>query len=114
MRRASSSSPGKRGNHRQARRIFRTEGWSLRPFLSQISGVFPNVNTSFQGVVDVIGGKPPAGFLADSIVQTDLMSLNPGKLILELPGASRDYGVTTVIVTIPSDMNCPARTVQVP
>ena len=87
---------------------------ALRPYLSQISGVFPNVNASFQGVVDVIGGAPPPGFPPNSNVQTDLMSLNPGNLILELPGAPKDYGVTAVTLTIPAALNCPTGTTQVP
>jgi hypothetical protein len=77
----------------------------LRPYLSQISGVFSNVNASFNGIVDVIGaktGQVPAGFPPDSNVQQDLMTLNPGMLILELPGATKDYGVTAVTLTIPS------------
>jgi RHS repeat-associated protein len=84
---------------------------ALRPFINQISGVFPNVNASFQGLVDIVGGTPPPGF---TIVQTGLMTLNPGKLIVELPGASQDYGVTAVTLTVPSGVGCPAGTVQVP
>jgi hypothetical protein len=86
----------------------------LRPYLNQISGVFPSVNYSFQGVVDVMGGAPPPGFPANSNVQTDMMQLNPGKLILELPGAPRDFGTTAVTITAPSAVGCPAGTVQVP
>lgn len=81
---------------------------ALRPYLSQISGVFPNVNASFQGAVDVIGSTTVPN------VQAFLMSKNPGDLILELPGASQDYGVTAATLTIPSAMNCPAGTTQVP
>jgi hypothetical protein len=87
---------------------------TLRPYLNQISGVFPNVNASFQGVVDVIGGAPPPGFPANSNVRTDLITLNPGKLILELPAASQDYGTTAVTLTIPAALKCPAGTTQVP
>lgn len=86
----------------------------LRPYLNQISGVFPSVNYSFTGIVDVMGGAPPPGFPANSNVQTDLMQLNPGKLILELPGAPRDFGTTAVTITAPSAVGCPAGTVQVP
>jgi hypothetical protein len=86
----------------------------LRPFLNQISGVFPNVNYSFTGIVDVMGGAPPPGFPPGSNVQTDLMQLNPGKLILELPGAPQDFGTTAVTITAPSAVGCPAGTVQVP
>jgi len=86
----------------------------MRPFINQISGVFPNVNYSFTGIVDVMGGAPPPGFPANSNVQTDLMQLNPGKLILELPGAPQDFGTTAVTITAPSAVGCPAGTVQVP
>lgn len=85
----------------------------LRPYIGQISGAFPNVNYSFQGVVDIIGGGPPPGFPANSNVQTDLMQLNPGKLILELPGAPQDFKTTGVTITAPSAVGCPAGTVQV-
>jgi hypothetical protein len=84
---------------------------ALRPYIGQISGVFPNANASFQGVVDIVGGTPPPGFTS---VQTGLMTLNPGKLIIELPGASQDNGVTAVTLTVPSAVGCPAGTVQVP
>ncbi len=86
----------------------------LRPYLNQISGVFPSVNYSFTGIVDVMGGAPPTGFPANSNVQTDLMQLNPGKLILELPGAPQDFETTAVTITAPSAVGCPAGTVQVP
>lgn len=68
----------------------------LRPYLNQISGVLPNVYYSFTGIVDVIGGEPPPGFPARPNVQTDLSQLNPGKLILLLPGAPQDFGTTAV------------------
>ena len=84
---------------------------ALRPFINQISGVFPNVNASFQGVVDIVGGTPPPGY---TNVQTGLMALYPGNLIVELPGASQDYGVTAVTLTVPNGVGCPAGTVQVP
>jgi hypothetical protein len=87
---------------------------ALRPYLNQISGVFPNVNASFQGVVDVIGGAPPPGFPANSNVRSDLMTEYHGDLILELPGATRDYGVTPVTLTVPSGFPCPFGTTQVP
>jgi len=83
----------------------------LRPFLSDISGVFPNVNASFVGVVDIVGGTPPPGF---TNVQTALMTLYPGQLIIELPGAPKDYGVTAVIIAVPTVVGCPKGTVQVP
>jgi hypothetical protein len=87
---------------------------ALRPHLTQIRGIFPSVNYSFTGVVDVMGGAPPAGFPPGSNVQTDLMQLNPGRVILELPGAPQDFGTTGVTITAPSAVGCPAGTVQVP
>lgn len=81
---------------------------ALRPFINQVSGVFPEVNTSFQGLVDTIGSTTIPH------VQTYLMNKFPGDLIIELPGATQDYGVTAVTVTAPSALGCPAGTVQVP
>ena len=83
---------------------------ALRPFINQISGVFPNLNASFQGVAEIVGGTPPRGY---TNVQTGLMALYPGNLIVELPGASQDYGVTPVTLTVPNGVGCPAGTVQV-
>ena len=80
----------------------------LRPYLNQISGTFPN--SSFTGVVDIIGGPPPQGFAPNSNVQTDLIQLNRGKLILELPGAPKDLGVVNVTLTVPSALGCPSGT----
>jgi hypothetical protein len=87
---------------------------ALRPYLSQISGVFPGVNVAFSGIVDVVGGAPPAGFPADSNVCDDLMDLYPGQLIIELPGAKADYGSTSVTLTIPDVLKCPQGTTKVP
>ena len=81
---------------------------ALRPFINQVSGVFPNVNVSFQGLVDTIGSTTIPN------VQSYLMNKFPGDLIVELPGATQDYGVTAVTVTAPSALGCPAGTVQVP
>jgi RHS repeat-associated protein len=89
---------------------------ALRPYINQISGefrqsvVFLNPTVSFQGVVDIVGGTPPSGY---TNVQTGLMALNPGKLIIELPGASQDYGVMAVTLTVPTAVGCPTGTVQV-
>lgn len=41
------------------------------------------------------------------------MILNPGKLILELPGG-QDLNVMAVTLTIPAAMSCPAGTTRVP
>lgn len=85
---------------------------ALRPYLSQVSGVFPLVGASFQGIVDVWAqtGQVPAGFPPDSNVQQDLMQLYPGQLIIELPGAPKDYGSTQVQITVPVALGCPQDT----
>jgi RHS repeat-associated protein len=86
-------------------------GTALRPYLDQISGQFPSVGASFQGIVETIGGRQlPRGFPPGTNVQDALMQLNPGKLILELPGASKDYGVTGVTLNVPSAVGCPTGT----
>jgi RHS repeat-associated protein len=81
---------------------------ALRPYINQISGRFPQVRISFRGLVDTIGSTDIPN------VQSYLMNKNPEKLIIELPGASQDYGVTNVTVIVPSALACPAGTVQVP
>jgi hypothetical protein len=81
---------------------------ALRPFIGQISGVFPNAGVSFQGVVDTIGST------AIPNVQSFLMNKNPGQFIAELPGATRDYGSTAVTLTLPNGVNCPTGTALVP
>ena len=86
---------------------------SLRPFLSQITGAFPLINAGFEGVSDIIGGAPPTGFRPNSNVQADLMMLYPGHLILELPGARHDYGITTVVLRIPTTLSCPVGTKEI-
>jgi RHS repeat-associated protein len=80
----------------------------LRPNLGQISGTFPG--GSFTGVVDTIGGASPQPGVP---VQDALMNLNPGRLIIELPGATEDQGVQDVTLTIPATMACPAGTTEV-
>jgi hypothetical protein len=85
----------------------------LRPFLSQITGTFPLINAGFQGASDIIGGAPPTGFRPNSNVQADLMMLYRDHLILELPGAPYDYGITTVVLTIPTSLSCPVGTTEI-
>jgi hypothetical protein len=86
---------------------------SLRPFLSQITGTLPLVNAGFRGVSDIIGGAPPAGFHASSNVREDLMMLYRDLLILELPGAPHDFGVTSVDLKIPPSLSCPVGTAEI-
>jgi hypothetical protein len=86
---------------------------SLRPFLSQITGTFPLIRAGFRGVSDIIGGAPPAGFRANSNVQKDLMMLYRDHLILELPGAPNDFGITLVVLKIPTSLSCPVGTAEI-
>lgn len=81
---------------------------ALRPYLSQIGGTLPAYGVSFQGVVDTIGSTTVPN------VQGFLMNKYPGQLILELPGASQDYGVTGVQLTMPGAMSCPRGTTGSP
>jgi hypothetical protein len=81
---------------------------ALRPYLGQISGTLPAYGVSFQGVVDTIGSTTVPN------VQSFLMNTYPGQLILELPGASQDYGTTGVQLSIPGAMSCPAGTTGSP
>jgi RHS repeat-associated protein len=80
---------------------------ALRPLISQISGLFPNANAAFQGIVDIVGSS------AIRNVQRFLMNQYPGQLIIELPGTSQDYGTTAVIMAIPNTMGCPIGTTKV-
>jgi hypothetical protein len=81
---------------------------ALRPYLNQISGVFPKVGASFQGIVDVVGGTPPPGFPPHSDTGQDLIKLNPpGTVIIELPGAPKDYGTAPGTITMPNGAKCP-------
>jgi RHS repeat-associated protein len=84
----------------------------LRPNRDKISGIFTDSSGKqvgkFSGITDVIGGKPPKG--AKGNVRDELKKLNPGKLIVELPGADKDLGTVHVTLTVPDDMNCPEGT----
>ena len=81
---------------------------ALRPYLNEISGFFPDVNVSFKGVVDVVGGQSPCP--NDANVRSCLMSMYPDTLIIELPGAAKDYGSTNVVLTLPIEVDCPKNT----
>ena len=85
---------------------------ALRPYIGQISGVFPGTGATFQGVSDIIGGAPDPNF-PNMPVQQGLMANYPGDLIIELPGGN-DLGVTAVTLTLPTAIGCPAGTVMVP
>jgi len=79
---------------------------ALRPYLNQINGDFPDVDVSFQGIVDTVGSTDVPD------VQNFLMNRYPGDLIIELPGASKDNGVSQGAVTVPSGMSCPVGTIK--
>lgn len=63
---------------------------------------------TFNGISDVNGGTSP---VAGMNVRDALMHLYPGDLILELVNG-RDQGVTTIILTLPIGVPCPAGTID--
>ncbi len=79
----------------------------LRPNLGDISGQFQGAGgqaVTFDGVSDVIGGKSPVPGMN---VRDALQQRYPGDLIIELPGAPKDYGTMTGSVRVPAGMICP-------
>jgi hypothetical protein len=68
---------------------------ALPPYIGVISGTVPKVGASFRGFADV---------------QTGLMALNPGLLIIEQPGAPVDYGVTEANLSVPQAVGYPTGT----
>ena len=82
----------------------------LRSHSSEICGSTGDTSL-FDNVVEVVGGKSP---IPGTPVRDALMQLFPGKLIIELPGASKDQGVVNIDVVIPVDMSCPAGTSENP
>ncbi len=82
----------------------------LRPFINQISGVVGGTER-FNGVTDVIGGKPP---ISTMNVRDALRTLYPGRFLIELPSATRDLGITDIELTIPTNLSCPEGTNDVP
>ena len=73
---------------------------TLAPWAGYIAGVSTTPGASFNGVVDVVGGAPPAGFPPDSNVRDDLVAKYPGQLIIELPGASKDSGSVQIFCLV--------------
>jgi len=63
---------------------------------------------SFSGITDVNGGASP---IAGMNARDALMHLYPGDLILELVNGT-DQGVTTIILTLPKAIPCPAGTID--
>ncbi len=90
----------------------------FRPILDQISGGFGN-GATFVGVRDIIDDAPTRrrfGHASTDQYQRFLMNreiVTHGfmrLLIIELPGASRDYGVQRVTLNLPDGSRCPEGT----
>ena len=80
---------------------------SMAPAISQIGGSIGTNN--FTSVSDVIGGQSP---ISGVPVRDALQQLNPGKLILEIPGGS-DVGSNALVnIVVPRSQGCPAGTVE--
>ncbi len=78
-------------------------GAALAPYAPYISGTVGNA--SFSGVTDVIGGKSPFPPIP---VRTALQLLNPGKVIIEIPGAGdQGLGNAPYTIFVPQGMGCP-------
>ncbi len=60
----------------------------------------------FNGATDVVGGRTPTPGVP---VRDALQQLNPGELIIELPGG-QDQGHQDVNVDVPDNMSCPVGT----
>jgi hypothetical protein len=84
----------------------------LRPYLSKVCGSCGE-RRIFTGITDVIGGKVPKNPCKASNVRDALECLNPGALIIEVPGGS-DLGTTNINIVIPKAMSCPTGTGEVP
>lgn len=69
---------------------------ALRPHLDDISGEVDGKEI-FNNISEVIG---PAS------AREKLKKLNPGTLLIELPGG-KDLGVVDIIITIPDGLSCP-------
>jgi hypothetical protein len=86
--------------------------WGGRDVVGQIRGGIGGVvgPWTFDMVGDVIGGAfgiPVPGMNT----RRGLESLNPGLLLVELPGAPRDWGIVPVVVMLPDGVPCPVGTV---
>ncbi len=80
---------------------------SMAPAIGQIGGSIGTNN--FTSVSDVIGGQSP---ISGVPVRDALQQLNPGKLIVEIPGGS-DVGSNALVnIVVPRSQGCPAGTVE--
>lgn len=77
----------------------------LRPYLDQISGTV-NGQPLFNGVTDIIDNNvsPVPGMTTQQAFEY----LNPGSVILEVPGLPNDMGTQAVVISAPSSVNCPS------
>jgi hypothetical protein len=82
-----------------------SNGAALSRYASQINGTVGQA--SFSAVTDVIGGKSP---IPGTNVRTALQQLNPGQLIIEIPGASDQGTNAPVTIHVPSELGCPTGT----
>ena len=85
----------------------------LSSHLDEISGVIGDGKASFSNVADVVGGDPPKGYKGWPVREALMHLTNYDKLIIELPGLSKDLGVQQITITVPASMNCPDCTRQV-
>ena len=89
---------------------------ALKPILGDISGIYWNkISKSyvvFNGVTDVIGGKPPKGYPPHSNVRDDLRNEYPGQLLIELPSVNVDPGTVPIYLNVPDSCPCPQGTHQ--
>ncbi len=89
----------------------------MMPYVSQISGNLTgtlnrqSITSTFSSVTDVIGGESP---IPGVVVRDALMQLFPGRFIVEVPGGADVGGNASVTLTIPSAMQCPAGTTEIP
>jgi len=82
-----------------------TSKGALTPYIGNISATVGGKEL-FVGITDVIGGKSP---IPGMNVRDALEYLNPGNLIIELPGG-QDMGTLPIEVKVPNGMSCPAGT----
>ena len=82
-----------------------SSGVGLAPYASQIHGMIGGA--SFSGITDVMGGKSP---ISGENVRTAMQQLNPGQLILEIPGALDQGANAPVTIYVPNGLSCPSGT----
>jgi hypothetical protein len=83
-----------------------SSGVGLAPYAANISGTIGQAN--FSSVTDVIGGKQSP--IPGVNVRSALQQLNPGQLIIEIPGATDQGSNAPVTIVVPPGVSCPAGT----